>query len=61
MESLLDAGVAMIALLCAVLLLYGAWLCLSPFQPKRSAGGAAPTSLRKYLRSVSDRFSASSW
>lgn len=60
METLLDVAVALMALLSSVLLLYGAWLCIPPFQRKRSADGAAPTSLRKRVRSVSERFSASS-
>jgi hypothetical protein len=59
METLLDIVVALIALLSAMLLAYGAWLCMSPFQRRRSADGA-PISLRKRMRSVSERFSASS-
>jgi hypothetical protein len=59
METLVDAGAALMALLSAGLLVYGAWLCL-PFQRKRSAGEPAPTSLRKRVRSLSERLSASS-
>jgi hypothetical protein len=60
MEMLLDAAVVLIALLCAMLLAYGAWLCLRPIQRKRSADAPAPTSLRKRVRSLSERLSASS-
>jgi len=62
METLLDVGAALMALLCALLLVYGAWLCLPRFQRKRSADEPAPTptSLRKRVRSISERLSASS-
>jgi hypothetical protein len=60
METLLDIGAALMALLCALLLVYGAWLCLPRFQRRRSADEAAPTSSRKRLRSASERLSASS-
>jgi hypothetical protein len=62
METLLDVGAALIALLCALLLVYGAWLCLPPRQRNRSADAPAPTptSLRKRVRSISERLSASS-
>jgi hypothetical protein len=59
METLLDAAIAFIALLCVMLLAYGAWLCLWPFQRKGRADAPAPTSLRKRARSTSERFSAS--
>ena len=59
MEILLDAVAALFALLGVMLLVYGAWLCLWPFQRRRSAD-ATPSSFRKRMRSVSERFSASS-
>jgi uncharacterized membrane protein len=59
METLLDVVVALIALLSTMLLVYGAWLCMPRFQRKRSPDGAA-ISLRKRMRSESERFSASS-
>ena len=60
MEILLDAAIALVALLCVMLLVYGAWLCLSQrFQRERSVDAPAPTSLRKRLRSLSERLSAS--
>ena len=61
MAALLEVLAALFALLFVVFLAYGAWLCLPWVQRKPSAKGAAPTSLRKYLRSVSGRFSASNW
>ena len=60
METLLDVGAALMALVGVLLLVYGAWLCLPPFQRSRSADDAAPTSSRKRLRSASERLSASS-
>ena len=60
METLVDVGVALLGLLSTLLLAYGAWLCIPPFQRKRSPDEAAPTSVRKRVRSVSERFSANS-
>ena len=60
MEILLEAAIALVALLCLMLLAYGAWLCVSErLQRGRSAAAPAPTSLRKRVRSVSERLSAS--
>lgn len=60
METLLDVGAALMALLSVLLLVYGAWLCLPRVQRNRSADEAAPTSSRKRRRSASERLSASS-
>jgi|KBSSwiStaDraftv2_1062776.scaffolds.fasta_scaffold00600_31 hypothetical protein len=60
METLVDASVGLMVFLCVALLAYGAWLCLPPFQRKRSADEPAPTSFRKRVRSISERLSASS-
>lgn len=60
METLVDTVAALMALLSVALLAYGAWLCLPPLQRKRSAEAPAPTSLRKRVRSISERLSASS-
>ena len=60
METLVDASVGLMVFLCVALLAYGAWLCLTPFQRKRSADVPAPTSFRKRVRSISERLSASS-
>lgn len=67
MEILLDAAIALVALACVMLLGYGAWLCLSQrfqrdpkeVQRERSEDAPAPTSLRKRVRSLSERLSAS--
>lgn len=60
METLLDVLVTLAALLCAVFLLYGALLCLPPFQGKSPLDERKPTSSRKRTRSASERLSASS-
>lgn len=60
MDTLLDALTAVMALLCVAFIVYGAWLCLPPLQRKRSAEVSAPTSVRKRVRSISERLSASS-
>lgn len=60
METLVDAIGAVMALLCVGFIGYGAWLCLPPFQRKRSPELPAPTSVRKRVRSISERLSASS-
>ena len=60
METLVDAGVVVMTLLCAGFLVYGGWLCLPSLQRKRPAAEPAPTSLRKRVRSISERLSASS-
>jgi uncharacterized membrane protein len=60
MIFLLDAMAALFALASVLLVAYGAWLCLDLFQRDPKADGSAPTSVRKRLRSVSERFSASS-
>ena len=60
METWVEAGVVLMTLLCAGLLVYGAWLCLPPAQRKRPADEPAPTSLRKRVRSISERLSANS-
>jgi hypothetical protein len=59
METLLDAVAALIAALGVMLVVYGAWLCLWPLQRGRSVDAPAPTSLRKRVRSISERLSAS--
>ena len=60
MVFLLDVMAALFALLAVLLIAYGAWLCMDLFQRDRKADGSAPTSVRKRLRSVSERVSASS-
>ena len=60
METLLDALFALMSLLAAMLLAYGGWLCLAVPQRRRSEDAPAPTSSRKRVRSISERFSASS-
>ena len=59
METLFDVLFAAVTLLCALFLLWGAWLCLPLPQRKSRADGAEPTSSRKRLRSASGRLSAS--
>jgi len=58
MVFLLDVMAALFALLAVLLIAYGAWLCMDLFQRDRKADGS--TSVRKRLRSVSERVSASS-
>ena len=58
MLFLLDVMATLFALLSVLLVAYGAWLCMDLFQRDRKADGS--TSVRKRLRSVSERFSASS-
>jgi|KBSSwiStaDraftv2_1062776.scaffolds.fasta_scaffold53009_2 hypothetical protein len=60
MDTLVDALTIAMALLCVVFIGYGAWLCLPPLQRKRPAEASAPTSVRKRVRSISERLSASS-
>lgn len=60
MVFLLDVMATLFALASVLLVAYGAWLCMDVFQRDRRADKSAPTSVRKRLRSVSERFSASS-
>ena len=60
MDTLVDTLTALMAILCVAFIAYGAWLCLPPLQRKRPAEESAPTSVRKRVRSISERLSASS-